>query len=1079
MSQRLDDKTKAALLSYLRDVRTLPNEAAKTTRFAVLIGELFPGTSAVKDFAAGIEKVIRIDTATGPKRGRIDSYYGNAVIEFENSLKATGLQAEQQLRGYIAGVWAKEGRAPRPLTAIASDGIVWRTYRPSLAPDSKGKPQPDAVTLEPLRDLTLAENTLADFWRWLTSLLFRPERTEPSVEQFRLDFGAESPAFRDGMEALGKAWAAVRGSPEPRLAFETWQKYLMVTYGRLTEMPSEAEEEEGEATPGTTATELEILFLKHTYLASVARLLVWASLSKGKTTQPLRDVAREVLSGQYFEARKLENLVEEDFFQWVRRPKAEAVLAPVWERMLDQILTYDLAHLGEDVLKGVYQELVDPKDRHDLGEYYTPDWLCERMVAELLPAKGFVSVLDPACGSGSFLRAAIAHLLRVNPTGSDAERLQRVLEHVVGIDIHPLAVTIARTTYVLALGDLVKAAKRPIQISVYLADSLFLPSEVKQLVLGATPGYEIRFGGDRRVTIPDAVVRSPDLFDPAVVTCTRVAVDHSKFGKESVSTLRAVLDRTLPKLSERADYDTIIAALWKFTQELADLIRRGKNSIWAFIVRNAYRPAMLRHRFDVVIGNPPWLSYRYIADPEYQAEVKERAVEEYAVAPKSQKLFTQMELATVFLAHCLTTFGRDESRLGFVMPRSVLSADQHTHLRTRDYTAPLRLTGYWDLREVRPLFNVPTCVLFARHDPSKGTKSDVLPVQEWKGKLEVKDVPWAIAKDRLASTPASGRVIYLGDRTALSTTPGRTIPNKPSPYAGRFRQGATIVPRSFYFVRVKDLHGTPDQDRLYWAETDVEQAEGAKPPYKEVRLQGQVEGRFLYCTMLSRHVLPFATLEPAVIVLPVEWAHNELRIRTSDELRKEGYRDFARWMKRAEEIWEEKRGEKAEKQTLYQWLDYQGKLTAQNLLDRHLVLYNAAGTDVCAAYLDRASLWLPFVVEHKLYLAACSSQAEGDYLASVLNSEAVNEAIKPFQSMGLMGERDIEKKVLDLPFPEYNSKQAKHRDLADLGAQARVQAAKQVAKTTLPPSLAKRRAVIREYLGAIANEIDAIVKTLI
>jgi type I restriction-modification system DNA methylase subunit len=180
-------------------------------------------------------------------------------------------------------------------------------------------------------------------------------------------------------------------------------------------------------------------------------LLIWASLSKGKTETTLRETAREILSGHFFEEQRIENIVEDDFFHWVRGAKAEAILAPVWERILSQLETYDLALLNQDILKGVYQELVDPKDRHDLGEYYTPDWLCERIVTELLPTEGFVSVLDPTCGSGSFLRAVITHLLNANPQGGDASRLRHILENVVGIDIHPLAVIIARATYLPAL----------------------------------------------------------------------------------------------------------------------------------------------------------------------------------------------------------------------------------------------------------------------------------------------------------------------------------------------------------------------------------------------------------------------------------------------------------------------------------------------------------------------------------------------------------------------------------------------------------------------------------------------------
>jgi hypothetical protein len=1080
--QILDDKTKAALSTYLTNVRSLPNESAKTHRFAALIGELFPASKASATFAEGVEKVIRLDTAASKKKhGFIDSYYGNAVIEFENSLKATGNDAERQLREYVAGVWAGEGKSPRPLVAIASDSITWRTYRPTLT--GKGTPKAENVSLERIREFTLSEATLGDFWLWLTSLLFRPEQILPTAEQFRQDFGATSPAFWDGLEALSKAWAAVRASSEPRLAFETWQKYLTVTYGSLTAVPTENEEERdngtGPAKPVATS-DLEILFLKHTYLASAARLLIWASFSRGKTTVELRAVASDVLSGRFFEENRLANFVEDDFFQWVRRPKAETMLAPIWERILTQMLTYDLSHLGEDVLKGVYQELVDPTDRHDLGEYYTPDWLCERIVTELLPAKGLASALDPTCGSGSFLRAVIAHLLKANPSGSDADRLQAILEHVAGIDIHPLAVTISRATYVLALGPLVKAAKRPIHIPVYLADSLFLPTEVEQgdLIDGGGYGYRVTFGG-RHVVVPESLVNAPDLFDPAVAGCTRLAIEHAESNSGDQKSLRAYLAKAVPRIVDHAEHEAMIASLWKFTYELAELIRAKKNSIWGFIVRNTYRPAMLRGRFDYIVGNPPWLSYRFIADPEYQGEVKYRAIEQYKIAPTSQKLITQMELATVFLAHALAVFGKENSRLGFVMPRSVLSADQHVNLRTRSHAAPFRLTAYWDLREVTPLFNVPACVLFAQQSKSRGSMSDALPVKEWQGRLPRRDVAWAVAAGHLTDMDRTGRVIFLGARTALSTAPGRTKPNTPSVYAAEFRQGSTIVPRNFYFVRVKGLTGKPDPDATYWAETDPEQAEDAKAPYKGVVMKGEVEGRFLYSTALSRHLLPFVVLPPASVALPVERAATKPQVRTADQLKKDGWVEMARWMRKAETLWKQHRKAKAAKQSIYERLDYQKGLTVQDLSAGHLVVFNRNGTNAVAAHLARKHVTLPFIVDFALYWIAVEGQDESDYLGAVLNSTVVNDAIKPFQSVGLMGERDVTKKVLDLPVPRYSASDANHRSLAQLGAQARQAAAKLVPMKDFPKHLPQQRAFVRERLKQELGDIDRIVKKLL
>ena len=195
-----------------------------------------------------------------------------------------------------------------------------------------------------------------------------------------------------------------------------------------------------------------------------------------------------------------------------------------------------------------------------------------------------------------------------------------------------------------------------------------------------------------------------------------------------------------------------------------------------------------------------------------------------------------MELATVFVVHTLTTFGKVGARLGFVMPRSVLSGDQHVNFRNGSHSAPISLDGYWDLKGVSPLFNVPSCVVFATHvfvDPKSGagrpTTYTSLPAVEFDGKLLVRDAPLTGARKFLTETSKTANLVVLGARTAYSTSAKSIAVAPASRYARLFRQGATIVPRSFYFVRVRGLDGAVDPDRLYSAETDPEQAEGAKP----------------------------------------------------------------------------------------------------------------------------------------------------------------------------------------------------------------------------------------------------------
>jgi type I restriction-modification system DNA methylase subunit len=1080
MAETLEQRTKETLRSYLREVKSLPNESAKRQRFAALIAELFPGTNAVTEYTRGVEKLIRITRGENEKRGHADAYYGNVVIEFEKSLNATLAEAEEQLREYVAGTWQEDKGSPRSLIAIASDGVNWNIYRPVLL--AGAKPTPETVTLDLLRPFKVSDDSLSAFWLWLTSLLFRPQQVEPTAERFQLDFGTWSPLYRQGMAALTIAWARVSRELEAQLAFETWQKYLTVTYGRLTESTTVQKDPE----TAQEISELEDLFLRHTYLSSIARLLIWAALSQGKGDGSFRQVAKDVLSGRYFESKRLANLVDDDFFHWLRRPAAEEVLASTWERILSHLTEYDLSRIRQDVLKGVYQQLIDPKDRHDLGEYYTPDWLCERIVSELLPKNGYKTVLDPSCGSGSFLRAAVTHFLNHNPAGTDNGRLKAILAHVNGIDIHPVAVTISRATYVLALGKLVNSARKPINIPVYLADSLFLPREVEASLIDQLSGVEIAYGekkDQRQFVMPDMLIHSPELFDDAIAACTIVAEDHAKTKNESRTTMANHLSRAVPEISKLLEYEKILDALWEFAKGLAELISDKKNSIWSFIIRNSYRPAMLKGQFDFIIGNPPWLSYRYISDPEYQQEIKKRAVDRYQIASKAQKLLTQMELATVFLAHSMATFASPTARLGFVMPRGVLSSDQHQNLIRRTYSpeARFRLTGYWDLWDVLPLFNVPACVLFAKSDTTLGSPKDKLPVLEWNGTLPERDIAWDVAKAHLDWDSKEGCVIYLGSRAALSTAPGSSAETKPSKYQKIFKQGATIVPRSFYFVQITDLPQEVDSGSTYWAKTDPKQAALAKAPYDDVELGGSVEGKFVYSTVLGRHILPFALNTPATVILPVEQRDGSLRLAKAAKLMEDGFREFGKWMEEAERIWNEKRKDKAKKQDVYERLDYQKELTRQNLNHRYLVLYNAEGTNVAATFFDRQSYRTSLIVEHTVYWGAFANEEEAHYMCAILNSETVNLAIKPFQATGLLGERHVQKKLLELPIPTFDHENTNHTDIATLGSEAweKTQQAMKSREFPAGTSLARQRGFIRTHLKAELKKIDNLVAALL
>lgn len=106
-----------------------------------------------------------------------------------------------------------------------------------------------------------------------------------------------------------------------------------------------------------------------------------------------------------------------------------------------------------------YQQLYPVMARKALGEFYTPDWLAKYLIRQIDDSNG--SILDPACGSGIFLSAAIERLQSQNIDSDE------ILNRIRGFDLNPLAVLMARANIALKLG-----LRQEKVIPVFLKDSI-------------------------------------------------------------------------------------------------------------------------------------------------------------------------------------------------------------------------------------------------------------------------------------------------------------------------------------------------------------------------------------------------------------------------------------------------------------------------------------------------------------------------------------------------------------------------------------------------------------------------------
>jgi hypothetical protein len=1045
---------------FLTEVQPGLKEPARRTFFPRLCEELGidAGPEFLENYLAGLDYPVS-DLGTGLyNRGSVDALYGNLVIEFKRSLSKSLLkEAENQLKRYLALLYSNPEDRNRPFIAMATDGIQFVVYAPRINPDV-AQAAPEGIQLVEIERANFGSMSPDEVFYWLDRYFARQAGPlSPTTESIVRDFGPASPSFFHAMDVLDAVWDHVAGDTESQVFYDSWQKYLRITYG------SRVGEKE--------------LFLRHTYLATLAKIMVWLRLT-GSTEPPNEPQLRSILNGQYFVQLGIRNFLEEDFFAWIARGAAWPRTQTLGRRLLHQLRTYNLRELSEDVMKGLYEKLVDPKDRHDLGEYYTPDWLAALIVWECLKSNPEASVLDPACGSGTFLYQAIRY--KRQQLGDSAKTLKHIEENVVGMDIHPLAVIVAKTIYLLGLGDLLEKRGKAIRVPVYLADSVNPPQEkVRKKRVEAqadlefpNPLYGVPLDGDE-AEFPEDLALNRELYDRGIELCAEYAASTAGYTTPSEEEFVNYLRLREPALLQNGVWR---ASLYQLFRVLRAKIQQRKDTIWAFVLKNFFKPLLMRKRFDVVVGNPPWLSYRYVEKGSYQKFLKKEITQQYRLLTGRPELLTHMELGTLFFVRSADLYLREGGRIGFVLPKSIFVADQHHALREGSHKAPVRLTQVWDLEGVRPLFTVPAAVAFGENSPQK--TSWPLKGRVFSGELRAKNIPLEEAERKLSERQTQYWLSVRGTRSYLSEKKEKPVAER-SPYAEKFAEGATIVPRSFWFVEVHKSAGLGVDPARPFVKTDPRAIAAAKDRYRDVRLEGNVEAEFLYQTLLSTDLVPFTHLPFRTVVLPIRWRGDGYELLTPRQARQEGYLGLAEWLERCEAIWREKRGEKAQRETIYDWLDYRKKLTQQRR-KRYTVVYPDVNRLMLASVLENGGEHTgPFhrvLVDCTCLYSDFDEEEEAYYLAAVLNSTRVDTLLQPFRRQQQVGHPHVMKKVWELRIPSFNPELPEHSHLASLGRSCRDLAEAFLVKEEGEGNcIAPLRRKLRDRLRAQIAEIDRLV----
>lgn len=615
--------------------------------------------------------------------GRIDSKYGGVIIEYKDPKGAGKITPDvnspgtkviiQQIKQRFADFKKEEKIGPERLFGIGCDGnnLIFVRYRSNK------------FEIEPPQSAT--PHTVERLLRALVSLGAKGKSFNP--DHLVSDFGAESITAEKYIKVIYQAITQT-DSKKALTFFDQWKILFGEVCGYNVDSSNDKINTLADYYGITQAKPAELLFALHSYYAIFMKFLaaeivssfslIGVSIIKkcaaASTSAKLRYEMEYIEHGGIWSQLGIRNFLEGDIFSWYLDAWDDHLAEMVWSivHTLDQ---YDPTTLSvepaesRDLLKKLYQGLFPKKVRHDLGEYYTPDWLAEHVLNEIgYDGNPDKRLLDPGCGSGTFLVMAINRIKewfdehRHACGFGEEELIEKILKNIIGFDLNPLAVMAARTNYLMAIRDLLKFAS-DVEIPVYLCDSVATPMAYGNLFVG--PHGEARkiktSEGD--FNIPVEITTSRELLNKYADTlafCVRKSYEAEEF-------IQLCQEENLPIVGKMLHVDLY--------NKLNSLNLQNQNGIWAQIIKNAFAPVFIG-KVDYVAGNPPWVAYENL--PASYREDTAGIWNKYKLFPKGgwRARFAKgnTELAMVFTYATMDNFLEQAGKLGFVINQSVFQS---------------------------------------------------------------------------------------------------------------------------------------------------------------------------------------------------------------------------------------------------------------------------------------------------------------------------------------------------------------------------------------------------------------------